>query len=85
LRDKSYLGTKGEYRNLPTQKAMNLGLFKIKKSTKELNNGSILLCTTTTVTAKGQIYFINKFLDRKKKRLLRKNKNPQKNKPDLLF
>jgi len=73
LRNKSYLGTTGEYRNLPTQKAMNLELFKIKKSTKELNDGSILLCTTTTVTGKGQIYLIHKFLDRQK-RLLRKNK-----------
>lgn len=61
LRKDGYLGTKGEYYNLPTQKAMDMKIFEIKKRTINNPDGSIRVTKTTKVTGKGQIYFINKF------------------------
>lgn len=65
LRQNGYLCTKGAARNQPTQKAMELGLFEIKKNVICQPNGSTLTTTTTKVTGKGQIYFTNKFLSKK--------------------
>jgi anti-repressor protein len=62
LRDDGYLCKYGERRNQPTQKAMDLDLFEIKKRTINNPDGSIRTTTTTKVTGKGQIYFINRFL-----------------------
>lgn len=61
LRKEGYLGNKGEYYNLPTQKSMELGLFEIKVTTVNNPDGSIRVTKTPKVTGKGQIYFINKF------------------------
>lgn len=63
LRFENYLLTKGEYYNKPSQKAMELGLFEIKETVINKPNGKILLQTTTKVTGKGQIYFVNKFVN----------------------
>lgn len=65
LRREGYLGRMGERYNLPTQRSMELGLMEIKKSTINQPDGSIRVTTTTKITGKGQVYFINKFLDRK--------------------
>jgi anti-repressor protein len=62
LRKNGYLCSKGEYHNQPTQKAMDLGLFEIKKTIIAKPDGSTLSISTTKVTGKGIIYFINKFL-----------------------
>ncbi|MCT4544597.1 MAG: phage antirepressor KilAC domain-containing protein [Vallitalea sp.] len=62
LRDNNYLCKKGEKYNLPTDKAMTMGLFEIKKTTINNPDGSIRTTRTTKVTGKGQQYFINKFL-----------------------
>jgi anti-repressor protein len=62
LREDGYLCKYGERRNQPTQKAMDLDLFEIKKRTINNPDGSIRTTTTTKVTGKGQIYFINRFL-----------------------
>lgn len=62
LRSYGYLGSKGEYYNIPTQRAMDLGLFEIKKQTINKPDGTTLVSTTTKVTGRGQIYFTNKFL-----------------------
>jgi anti-repressor protein len=62
LRDRGYLCTKGEYRNQPSQRAMELGLFEIKKTTINKPDGSILVSRTTKVTGKGQVYFTDKLL-----------------------
>ncbi len=64
LRDNGYLISNGCDRNSPTQKAMNLGLFKVKESTIT-RNGDVAIVKTTLVTGKGQQYFINKFLKMK--------------------
>jgi anti-repressor protein len=63
LRNKGYLIKRaGSDWNMPTQKSMELGLFEIKEHTHIDGNGCNVTTKTTKVTAKGQIYFINKFL-----------------------
>lgn len=62
MRKNGYLCQKGGYYNQPTQKAMELKLFELKKTSIIKPDGSVLETTTTKVTGKGQIYFINKFL-----------------------
>lgn len=65
LREKGYLCKSGMSYNLPTAKSMELGLFEMKKTVITKPDGNILVNTTTKVTGKGQIYFINKFLNKK--------------------
>lgn len=47
--------------NMPTQKAMELGLFEIKETVINNPDGSIRVSKTTKVTGKGQIYFVNHY------------------------
>ena len=62
LRQDGYLiSRKGTDYNMPTQKAMDLGLFKIKETSITHSDGHITVSKTPKVTGKGQIYFINKF------------------------
>lgn len=64
LRTKGYLiKQKGTDYNRPTQKAMNLGLFKVKETAIQHSDGKVTTNFTTKVTGKGQQYFINKFLE----------------------
>lgn len=62
LREEGYLGTKGEYYNVPNQRYQEMGLFEVKKSIINNPDGSTFQKSTTKITAKGQIYFVNKFL-----------------------
>ncbi|MGN0422828.1 MAG: phage antirepressor KilAC domain-containing protein [Lachnospiraceae bacterium] len=63
LRDNGYLIKRnGADYNMPTQKAMERGLFEIKESTVNNPDGSVRINRTTKVTGKGQQYFINQFL-----------------------
>ena len=63
MRENGYLiKRQGVDRNMPTQKAMELGLFEVKESTVNNPDGSVRINKTTKVTGKGQQYFINKFL-----------------------
>lgn len=62
LREHEYLGVRGEQRNLPTQKSMNLEIMETKRRTVNNPDGSVRITTTPKVTGKGQIYFVNKFL-----------------------
>jgi anti-repressor protein len=48
--------------NMPTQRAMELGLFKIKETAITHADGHVTVAKTVKVTARGQIYFINRFL-----------------------
>lgn len=59
------ISRKGTDYNTPTQKSMDLGLFKIKESTVIHSDGSTSIRKTTKVTGKGQQYFINKFMKMK--------------------
>ena len=52
--------------NSPTQKAMELGLFKIKETVFTEPDGKITLRRTAKVTGKGQSYFVNYFLAKPK-------------------
>lgn len=64
MRANGYLiSRKGSDWNMPTQRAMNLGLFKIKETTINHSNGSTSISKTPKLTGKGQQYFINKFLN----------------------
>lgn len=68
LRQHGYLiNRKGTDWNMPTQRAMDLGLFKIKESSISHADGSISVSKTTKVTGKGQQYFVNKFLKKAEK------------------
>lgn len=60
--DNGYLIKNGDRRRMPTQKAMELGLFEVKERAIDNPDGSVRLTRTTLVTGKGQQYFINKFL-----------------------
>ena len=63
LRDNGYLVKKiGSDYNSPTQRSMNLGILEFTESTYVHNNGKIIVTKTSKVTGKGQIYFVNKFL-----------------------
>lgn len=66
LRNNGYLCKTGENYNLPTQRAMDMGLFEIKKTTINKPDGTILVTTTSKITGKGQIYFVNKFIEENK-------------------
>lgn len=62
LRANGYLiSRKGTDYNMPTQRSMQLGLFKIKESSHIAGDGSIKIAKTPKVTGEGQIYFVNKF------------------------
>lgn len=63
MRDNGYLiSRKGTDFNMPTQKAMELGLFFIKETNVQHSDGHITVNKTPKVTGKGQSYFVNKFL-----------------------
>ena len=62
MRDNQFLCAMGSEYNLPRQKYIEQGLFVIKASRVQLPNGQIIEKNTTKVTAKGQEYFINRFL-----------------------
>ena len=62
MRENGYLIKSGSSRNMPTQKAADMGLFEVKETTITNPDGSVRVTRTTKVTGKGQQYFINNFL-----------------------
>lgn len=60
LRNNGYLMKSGTSRNMPTQKAADMGLFHVKETTINNPDGSVRITKTTKVTGKGQIYFVSK-------------------------
>ena len=65
LREKGYLiKRKGLDWNMPTQKAMEMKLFRVKETVVTHADGHTTVSKTTKVTGKGQVYFVNKFLAR---------------------
>ena len=65
LRNEGYLIRSGSGRNMPTQRAMERGLFEIKEITINRSDGGINIKRTTKVTGRGQVFFVNKFLAKK--------------------
>ncbi|MER2108222.1 MAG: phage antirepressor KilAC domain-containing protein [Solibacillus sp.] len=63
MRDNGYLIKAGESRNMPMQRYVEQGLFEIKESNVCNPDGSIRITKTTKVTGKGQVYFVNKFVN----------------------
>lgn len=64
LREKGYLiKRKGLDWNTPTQKAMEMKLFRVKETVVTHSDGHTTVSKTPKVTGKGQVYFINKFLN----------------------
>lgn len=61
LRQDGYLGKTGSNRNVPTQKAMDLGLFRIKETAVTHSDGHVTINRTAKVTGKGQTYFIDRY------------------------
>lgn len=48
--------------NMPTQKSMERGLFKVKETVITHSDGHVTISKTPKITGKGQVYFVNKFL-----------------------
>lgn len=64
LRAEGYLGKSGSNRNMSTQRAMELGLFRIKETTVTHADGHTTVSRTPKVTGKGQRYFIDRYWGR---------------------
>lgn len=65
LRDDGFFGKSGSNRNVPTQKAMDLGLFRIKETAVTHSDGHVTISRTPKVTGKGQRYFIARYCPKK--------------------
>ena len=62
MRENGYLVSRqGTDYNMPTQRAMNMGLFVIKETTINRADGHTSISKTPKVTGKGQVYFVNRF------------------------
>ena len=61
LREDGYLGNVGGNRNVPTQRAMDLGLFRIKETAVTHSDGHVTISRTPKVTGKGQQYFVKRY------------------------
>lgn len=63
-RDWFLISRKGTSYNMPTQRSMELGLFKIKETAINHSDGHVSISKTPKVTGKGQQYFIKYFMDK---------------------
>ena len=61
LREEGYLGKCGSNRNVPTQRAMEMGIFRIKETAVTHSDGHVTINRTPKVTGKGQSYFITRY------------------------
>ena len=61
LREDGFLGKGGSNRNVPLQRYVEQGLFKIKESAVVHSDGHVSISRTTKVTGKGQRYFMERY------------------------
>lgn len=61
LREEGYLGKSGSNRNVPIQRYVEQGLFRIKETAITHSDGHVTLTRTTKVTGKGQAYFVARY------------------------
>lgn len=61
LRAEGFLGTKGEYYNMPMQRYIEQGLFELKKGVRSGRDGVMHTFVTPKVTQKGCAYFLRRF------------------------
>lgn len=60
LRQEGYLiKQRGESWNMPTQRAMEQGLFEVKERTVMVPDGFVRITRTVKVTGRGQQHFVN--------------------------
>lgn len=64
LRNEGFLIKSGSDRNMPTQRALEMGLFTIKENV-HVTPSSSFTTRTTMVTGKGQSYFVNRYCGKK--------------------
>ena len=69
LREQGFLMKSGSNKNMPTQASMDRGLFEIKEGSYINSDGVNVVTKTTKVTGKGQVYFVNLFLNAQKENL----------------
>jgi len=50
--------------NMPTQRSMELGLFRVKETAVTHSDGHVTISKTPKVTGKGQAYFVNRYAAR---------------------
>lgn len=63
MRNEGFLIKSGSSWNMPTQRSMEMGLMEVKEGTYSNPDGSVHITKTTKITGKGQLYFINKFIE----------------------
>ena len=61
LRKDGYLGKGGSNRNVPLQRYVEMGLFRVKETAVTHSDGHVTISRTTKVTGKGQRYFIERY------------------------
>lgn len=61
LREDGYLGKSGQNRNVPTQRSMEMGLFRIKETAITHSDGHVTINRTPKITGKGQRYFLERY------------------------
>ena len=67
LRENGYLIRRaGSDRNMPTQRSMDMGLFRIKETAISHSDGHTTISKTVKGTGKGQQFFVNLFLGEEK-------------------
>lgn len=63
LRSNGYICTRNGNKNYPTQRSIEQKLLEVIERTVTKPDGSALSTFTTKVTGKGQVFFVNKFLE----------------------
>ncbi len=63
LREGGWLGKSGCNRNVPTQRSMEMGLFRVKETAVTHSDGHVTVSRTPKVTGKGQAYFMAKLVE----------------------
>lgn len=61
LRKDGYLGKGGSNRNVPLQRYVEMGLFRVKETAVTHSDGHVTISRTTKVTGKGQRYFVERY------------------------
>lgn len=61
LQRDGHLGKSGSNRNVPTQRSMDMKLFRIKETAVTHSDGRVTINRTPKVTGKGQAYFIGRY------------------------
>lgn len=64
LRKDGFLGKSGSNKNVPLQRYVEMGLFRIKETAIAHADGHVSINRTTKITGKGQRYFLDRYCGR---------------------